>query len=841
MVPFLFGVNMPDRYYGASGGCIRLTDADVIDIYNRVPIGTRVRVDSTRVADNRSSINDYLLRNYQQAVQRGATPGSKILTIVGPLQSAYLYRVSNGNVSIEAIYPVSTGKAGFGTGPGQTPVGTYYIRSKSGDNAPIGTLFQAGNVTGRLTPTDDPRAGYGGSAHMTTRFFEIVGLENSNSIVPSQKPVRMHGTNRPDQMLSQIDRVENLHDLSDLGVVWTGIGNTIASVPSMFVSTAHAGILLPDSIRRTTPTNNRVPDGPPIPPTINTQPARSRPIVVRSTDVEPILVPTPAQVAALAAATSAREASQAAEAIALSNLNSIGTEFTLPRGYSEQFVLTPPPISTQDLRPTIASDIVIDDLDIVPLSPTSTSDLYVDVGIAGAFTEPAPMTEEELLRDPAAAREDIDNPYAPPSRPTSEDVTNLERTPANISNDPPMVSSDMTRAMREASTTADRNPLPTTSSNEKKAPPSQTQSTVQSFRGSTAKAKENYSYSGSDVSVFFVLNKTGKVVFANDIQTISVSTHPAKGVIRTLGRRAPVTYVEGSKTVAGTLVFSMLREDPFVELLVEYNNLVLRDPKESRPLDSLGRQSLAISADQLPPIDIMLLFHNEYDQVVSIAKVMNVHIIDNGMVSSNNDMYTEITYQYVAEEFMPPISRDYYDWIVNQRSSLPSNFPVTTPTARPDTRVQTSSTSSGEKVRSATGTISQIKIDSDGKIVVKLDNNSNEYTIYGIRTNVNMLAYQTTMNGIIGSVGAINMFINYSGYSAPVTVTEVPGTGNLEYMIQQGGWLLQPVWVNAGYVYPTQEAYQSVLYQLCNNAIGAQRGIWATSVNMPTPSWIRAR
>ena len=85
------------------------------------------------------------------------------------------------------------------------------------------------------------------------------------------------------------------------------------------------------------------------------------------------------------------------------------------------------------------------------------------------------------------------------------------------------------------------------------------------------------------------------------------------------------------------------------------------------------------------------------------------------------------------------------------------------------------------------------------------------------------------------------MFINYSGYSAPVTVTEVPGTGNLEYMIQQGGWLLQPVWVNAGYVYPTQEAYQSVLYQLCNNAIGDQRGIWATSVNMPTPSWIRAR
>lgn len=368
-----------------------------------------------------------------------------------------------------------------------------------------------------------------------------------------------------------------------------------------------------------------------------------------------------------------------------------------------------------------------------------------------------------------------------------------------------------------------------------------TTETKPQFRGSTAKAKENYSYSGSDVSVFFVLNKTGKVVFANDIQTISISTHPAKGVIRTLGRRAPVTYVEGSKTVAGTLVFSMLREDPFVELLAEYNNLVLGDPKESRPLDSLGRQSLAISADQLPPIDIMLLFHNEYDQVVSIAKVMNVHIIDNGMVSSSNDMYTEITYQYVAEEFMPPISRDYYDWIVNQRNSLPSNLPATTPTTRPDTKVQTSSTSSGEKIRSVTGTISQIKIDSDGKIVVKLANNSNEYTIYGIRTNVNMLAYQTTMTGIIGSGGLINVFIDCSKYTQQVTVTEVPGTENLEYMIQQNGVLLQTVWVRDGYVYPTQEAYENVLRSSCNDAITAKLGIWAPSVNMPTPSWIEAR
>jgi len=96
-------------------------------------------------------------------------------------------------------YDVSTSKYGAGTvaGSEQTPIGLHYIKSKHGDNVPIGGVIMSKKYTGRVTEirTDSIASN---KDEITTRVLALAGLEEGvNKGNPNDsynRNIYIHGT-----------------------------------------------------------------------------------------------------------------------------------------------------------------------------------------------------------------------------------------------------------------------------------------------------------------------------------------------------------------------------------------------------------------------------------------------------------------------------------------------------------------------------------------------------------------------------------------------------------------------------------------------------------------------
>ncbi len=140
-------------------------------------------------------------------------------------------------------------------------------------------------------------------------------------------------------------------------------------------------------------------------------------------------------------------------------------------------------------------------------------------------------------------------------------------------------------------------------------------------------------YSGCDITATVIYDD---VIFnLNTIQTISVSSHTARVPVRVLGIRGPNGFTTGTSTYAGTMIITLAGEEPLIPL-------VRADP---------SKNIVKLSPTQLPPFNIVILFSNEYDDTYSKARLWRIRITDQGYVTSVNDMITEVTYQYVAEDY----------------------------------------------------------------------------------------------------------------------------------------------------------------------------------------------
>lgn len=149
-------------------------------------------------------------------------------------------------------------------------------------------------------------------------------------------------------------------------------------------------------------------------------------------------------------------------------------------------------------------------------------------------------------------------------------------------------------------------------------------------------ARSNSSYSGSDGTIIVQLNN--KLIVMGNIETFSHSIHREKVPVRTLGRSNPKGYTAGGRTVAGSIVFVTFDRAPLWSVIKEVNYTRLPTDRTTSPLP-----------DQLPPLDLILLFRNEYGNK-SIVRLYGVEFLDEGSVYSINDLYSECTMQYVARD-----------------------------------------------------------------------------------------------------------------------------------------------------------------------------------------------
>jgi hypothetical protein len=133
-----------------------------------------------------------------------------------------------------------------------------------------------------------------------------------------------------------------------------------------------------------------------------------------------------------------------------------------------------------------------------------------------------------------------------------------------------------------------------------------------------------------------------------ELQTISYSVFREKAPVRTLGSVYPRGFVRGGRTIAGTMVFTIFHRHALHELLQELNLGMYNTGTSDHDKHHYSTNMV----DQLPPIDLSLLFANEYG-AISYMGIYGVEFVQEGATFSIEDIFSENVVQYVARDLDP--------------------------------------------------------------------------------------------------------------------------------------------------------------------------------------------
>jgi len=151
------------------------------------------------------------------------------------------------------------------------------------------------------------------------------------------------------------------------------------------------------------------------------------------------------------------------------------------------------------------------------------------------------------------------------------------------------------------------------------------------------------SFSGVDIkcAVWVPPHKysaSGSYKIWSELQTLTISSERPAGPVRTLGVAGVRDYVRGVRTIAGSMVFTVLDRDVFADI---YQNHEAENPAE-HPL----------FVDQIPPFHIIISANNEMG-FSATASIIGVTLTNFGQTYSVDDLMLEATYTYVAKYASP--------------------------------------------------------------------------------------------------------------------------------------------------------------------------------------------
>lgn len=140
-------------------------------------------------------------------------------------------------------------------------------------------------------------------------------------------------------------------------------------------------------------------------------------------------------------------------------------------------------------------------------------------------------------------------------------------------------------------------------------------------------------FSGSDAVAFLIFPQS-KPILLGSLSTISHSVYREKKPVPLLGRINTGGYTRGMRSIAGTMVFTLV------------NQHLIEDLKEQIPyLEAHGK----LKADELPFFDIMVVCANEYG-AASQLYIYGAEFYEDGQVISVHDIYIENTFSFVARD-----------------------------------------------------------------------------------------------------------------------------------------------------------------------------------------------
>ena len=128
------------------------------------------------------------------------------------------------------------------------------------------------------------------------------------------------------------------------------------------------------------------------------------------------------------------------------------------------------------------------------------------------------------------------------------------------------------------------------------------------------------------------------------VQTVSCQSHRPKAAVRAIGSTYARGYTRGPRTIAGSMIFTVLNKQSLTYLCNLMNSVLGNQVNDSNP----G----VLLPDQLLPIDLSFIMANEYGSISRMA-LYGVEFLNSGYTFSIEDLLLEEVVQFVARDMDP--------------------------------------------------------------------------------------------------------------------------------------------------------------------------------------------
>lgn len=140
-------------------------------------------------------------------------------------------------------------------------------------------------------------------------------------------------------------------------------------------------------------------------------------------------------------------------------------------------------------------------------------------------------------------------------------------------------------------------------------------------------------FTGSD-SLAFAIFPNSKPILLGSLTTISYSIYREKRPVPLLGRINVGGYTRGMRSIAGTLIFTLI------------NQQFIRDVVDQIPYLNVHNK---IKADELPFFDIMVINANEMGSSCQMM-IYGIDLFEEGQILSIQDLFIENNFSFVARD-----------------------------------------------------------------------------------------------------------------------------------------------------------------------------------------------
>lgn len=146
-------------------------------------------------------------------------------------------------------------------------------------------------------------------------------------------------------------------------------------------------------------------------------------------------------------------------------------------------------------------------------------------------------------------------------------------------------------------------------------------------------------------------------IWLGSIISISYSVYRNKKAVHNLGNKVISGFASGPRYVAGTIIKTMFLED---DLILGLQQLRDKLKNASQYADHLAILNMAstpesnsnLMLDDILSCDIIVLYASEYQSNMIKEVITGATFINNGQVMSVNDMITETTISYIAQDVL---------------------------------------------------------------------------------------------------------------------------------------------------------------------------------------------